>query len=142
MAGWSDIVSGVVSGLGDTAIKIRQAITGIDSTKQAELAALAANLEAQAEKAKTDLLAGQLEINKSEAANLNIFVAGWRPFIGWICGGIFAYNYILRPLITLIPGVPVLPILDMAEITPVLLGMLGLAAARTVEKINNSASKH
>lgn len=141
MAGWSDIVSGVVSGLGDTALKIRQAITGIDSSKQAELATLAANLEAQARKAETDLLAGQLEINKAEASNARFFVSGWRPFIGWTCGGIFAYNYILRPLLSLIPGV-VLPILDMAEITPVLLGMLGLAAARTVEKINGAAGRH
>lgn len=141
MAGWSDIVSGVVSGLGDTAIKIRQAITGIDSTKQAELATLAANLEAQARKAETDLLAAQIGVNNSEAASKNNFVAGWRPFIGWTCGAIFAYNYIMRPMLSLIPGV-VLPILDMAEITPVLVGMLGLAAARTVEKINGAAGKH
>lgn len=142
MAGWSDIVSGFVSGLGDTAVKIRTAITGIDATKQAELAALAANLEAQARKAETDLLAGQTEINKAEAGSVNIFVAGWRPFIGWTCGAIFAYNYIIRPMIILIPGVPSLPLMDMAEITPVLLGMLGLAAARTVEKINSSAGRH
>jgi len=142
MAGWSDIVAGFVSGLGDTAVKIRTAITGIDATKQAELAALAANLEAQAKKAETDLLAAQIDVNKIEASNANIFISGWRPFIGWTCGAIFAYNYILRPILLIIPGIPALPLMDMGEISPVLMGMLGLAAARTVEKINRAAGRH
>src|SRR5690349_1351153 len=39
----------------------------------------------------------QLEVNKAEAAHNSIFVAGWRPFIGWVCGAAFAYTFVLQP---------------------------------------------
>ncbi|MFN9108527.1 MAG: holin family protein, partial [Bacteroidota bacterium] len=43
--------------------------------------------------------AAQTEINKQEAAHADRFVAGWRPFIGWVCGVAFAYHFILQPLL-------------------------------------------
>lgn len=142
MAGWTDIVAGVVSGLGDTAVKIRTSITGVSPDAQAKLTELAANLEAQAKKAETDLLAAQVDVNKVEAASASRFVAGWRPFIGWECGVIFLYNYILRDLLLMIPGMPQLPMLNMGEIAPVLIGMLGLAGARTYEKLKSASGNH
>jgi len=45
------------------------------------------------------LLTGQLEINKVEASHKSIFVAGWRPFCGWICGFALMYNFILSPFL-------------------------------------------
>ena len=42
---------------------------------------------------------GQVEINKLEAQNSQIFVAGWRPFIGWVCGAALLYTYVLSPFI-------------------------------------------
>jgi len=86
--------------------------------------------------AKIDL--AQLEVNKEEARSRNIFVAGWRPFVGWTCGMALAYTYVLQPI--LIFGLAHfgywvdLPPLDMSTMMPVLLGMLGLGGLRSFEK--------
>lgn len=99
-----------------------------------ELAALDADLK---------LALGQMEINREEASSTDWFRAGWRPFIGWCCGGAFAFNFMLIPLLvtlTSINGTPVvLEPLDMTEMMPVLLGMLGLGGFRTYERIKNKA---
>ena len=86
--------------------------------------------------AKIDL--AQLGINKIEAAHRSIFVAGWRPFIGWTCGAALCYTYVLQPIIIFImiqTGQLVsLPEMDLAAMMPVLMGMLGLGGLRTFEK--------
>ena len=80
----------------------------------------------------------QLEINKQEAAHRNIFVAGWRPFIGWSCGFAMCYAYIIQPITVFIlaqtGNLVNLPTLDLSEMMPVLLGMLGLGGLRSFEK--------
>lgn len=95
-----------------------------------DLALLAAN---------TDLAKGQQDINKVEAASDSLFVAGWRPFIGWTCGAAFAYKFVLAPagaFAMAVAGHPIdLPVLDFTEMSTILLGMLGLGAMRTAEKI-------
>ena len=89
--------------------------------------------------AETDLLKGQLEINKVEAGSSSLFVSGWRPFIGWVCGGGVAFQIIFAPLCEW--GAELLgysikfPPLDTATLSTVLLGMLGLGTMRTVEKV-------
>jgi hypothetical protein len=82
---------------------------------------------------------GQLELNKAEAASQSIFVAGWRPFIGWVCGGAYAYNFVLQPFFVFLImacgiNLPPLPHLDWSELSFVLFGLLGLGAMRTYEK--------
>lgn len=106
-----------------------------------------------ANKAKTELLKleqeislKQLEINKQEASNPSIFVAGARPAILWVCATIFAYTYLIQPLVIFIWAltghpVPALPKLDNSEVMSVLLGMLGLGGLRTFEKLKGVASK-
>ncbi|MDX2074037.1 MAG: holin family protein [Alphaproteobacteria bacterium] len=84
--------------------------------------------------------AAQTDINKTEAASADRFVAGWRPFIGWVCGVAFAYHFVLQPLLAFIiangGGGPVeLPKFDMDALSTVLMGMLGLGGLRTLEKI-------
>ncbi len=87
--------------------------------------------------AKIDL--AQLDINKTEAAHRSIFVAGWRPFIGWTCGVALAYTYVAQPVLTFVlaaAGVVLdLPALDLGAMMPVLMGMLGLGGLRTFEKL-------
>ena len=99
-----------------------------------ELAQLAAN---------TDLAKGQQEVNKAEAGSDSLFVAGWRPFVGWTCGAAFAYKFVLAPFVVLILtaiGNPIqLPVLDFTEMSTILLGMLGLGGLRTVEKVKGVA---
>jgi len=80
----------------------------------------------------------QLEINKQEAAHRNIFVSGWRPFIGWSCGIAMCYAYIIQPITIFVlaqtGNLVTLPTLDLSEMMPVLLGMLGLGGLRSFEK--------
>ncbi len=83
----------------------------------------------------------QGEINKIEAQHRTIFVAGWRPFIGWVCGVALAYNFVLRDLLIWFIGpeqVP--PALQMEHLMTVLIGMLGLGGMRTFEKFNNKSN--
>ena len=86
--------------------------------------------------AKIDL--AQLEVNKTEAAHRSIFVAGWRPFVGWACVVSLAWSYICQPILTFAlvqAGYGVeLPALDMSQMMPVLMGMLGLGGLRSFEK--------
>tara|TARA_R100000234_G_scaffold32620_1_gene19186 strand:- start:4451 stop:4831 length:381 start_codon:yes stop_codon:yes gene_type:complete len=85
----------------------------------------------------------QMEVNKVEAGHTSMFVAGWRPFTGWICASALAYHYILQPLLTFIlysfGNEVVLPTFDMGTLTTVLLGMLGLGGMRSFEKVQRSA---
>lgn len=106
---------------------------------QLELARLQQTGELAALAAETDLAKGQQAINLAEASSENLFVAGWRPFIGWTCGAAFAYHFILQPLLAFLfsaAGHPIqLPVFQMGELSTVLMGMLGLGGLRTFEKI-------
>ena len=99
---------------------------------------LAHDLSTMAERHAQELAKGQLEINKTEAAHKSLFVAGWRPAIGWICGLGMASNFLLIPIanfvLALTGSAVVVPLLDTGEMMPVLMGMLGLGAMRTYEK--------
>lgn len=88
-------------------------------------------------------IAGQLEINKVEAANPSVFVSGWRPFIGWVCGAACAWNWIGLSIAKALAiyfdhPFPMSPA-DLSEMMPVLIGMLGLGGLRTMEKIQGVA---
>jgi len=91
--------------------------------------------------AQVDL--AQLGINKVEAAHRSMFVAGWRPFIGWTCGVALMYTYVLQPI--LVFGLAQsgylidLPKMDLGELMPVLMGMLGLGGLRSWEKVKGVA---
>ena len=89
------------------------------------------------------LATGQMAVNQIEAVNSSLFVSGWRPFIGWICGAAFAYKFVLAPAVAFgltAAGHPVvLPVLDFTEMSTVLLGMLGIGGLRTLEKIKGVA---
>lgn len=81
----------------------------------------------------------QIEVNIQEAQHQSIFVAGWRPFVGWICGLGLAYQAILHNLIEWLSGIygfPVPPAPDSEVLIYVLGGLLGLGALRTYEKRN------
>ena len=102
-------------------------------------AQLAHELATMADRHAQDLALAQIEVNKAEAASGSVFKGGWRPFIGWVCGGAFAYHFVLQPVIVfavLTAGVelPPLPKFDMTSLMTVLMGMLGLGGLRTYEK--------
>lgn len=133
-------IGDIFSGAGTLAKDIRSAITGdISPEKKAELEARALELEAAA-------MSAQAEINKVEASSANLFVAGWRPAVGWICAFGLAYAVILKPFIEFIAGLfgyaGAFPLIAGDILNTTLWGMLGLGAMRTAEKITGSAGKH
>jgi hypothetical protein len=102
-------------------------------------AQLAHELATMADRHAQDLALAQIEVNKAEASSGSLFKGGWRPFIGWVCGGAFAYHFVLQPVIVfavLTAGIdlPPLPEFDMASLMTVMMGMLGLGGLRTYEK--------
>lgn len=99
---------------------------------------LAHEIATMAQRHAHEIAQAQNEVNKAEATHKSIFVAGWRPAIGWVCGlGMFS-NYLLIPVanfvLALYGSEIIVPSLDMADMMPVLLGMLGLGTLRTYEK--------
>jgi hypothetical protein len=103
------------------------------ASEKAKLEMQAALLDAAV---KGDL--GQMEINKAEAAHQSVFVAGWRPAIGWVCAAALAYSYMLVPLVgftlaLLGQPVPRWPVLD-NNLWELMFGMLGMGALRSYDK--------
>jgi hypothetical protein len=103
-------------------------------------------LAIQQELDKTQLLTGQMSTNAAEGASGNMFVAGWRPAVGWICALAFGWMYFVQPMFLFAVAatghpVPSLPHLDIGEMMPILLGMLGLGGLRTYEKVNGITNK-
>lgn len=92
----------------------------------------------------TELKKAQMAINQAEAESNSTFVAGWRPFIGWVCGSAFAYAFVVQPFLTfLLAALNVhtqpLPTVSLDSMMPVLLGMLGLGGMRSFEKYKGVA---
>jgi hypothetical protein len=110
---------------------------------------MAFEISTMAAKQSHEMTMAQLEVNKQEAAHKSLFVAGWRPFIGWSCGLSMASNFLLFPLVNM--GLSIfqvldhagqlvqVPMIDLTVMMPVLLGMLGLGALRTAEKVKGVA---
>lgn len=127
-----DLLIGPVTGLLDKFIE--------DKDQKAKLAHEIATL---AEKQAHESLMGQLEINKEEAKHRSVFIAGWRPFVGWTCGLALLYHYLIQPILIFAftaYGITIdLPEFDMASLLTVLMGMLGLGGLRTFEKFKGVA---
>lgn len=109
------------------------------NAREAAAAQIAAQVHAQT--------MAQIEVNKVEAASASLFVAGWRPFIGWTCGVAYGYSFVLQPALVFLAALfhwPLdkaqLPILEMGELGVMLFGMLGLAGYRTYEKVAHTKS--
>ena len=92
----------------------------------------------------------QIEVNKEEAKNASLFVSGWRPFIGWVCGIALFLYYI--PLFVIGMGLWVWacieakglvprPDLGIMEVLGLVTSLLGMGAIRMMEKIKGVASK-
>lgn len=111
-----------------------------DADKRLEVDYQLAELADKAEARENELLQGQIEVNKIEAGSSNLFVAGWRPFIGWVCGGSLAYTWMMAPIGKQIFKLTELPIIDPSQIYPIVLAMLGVAGMRTYEKSKGVAT--
>lgn len=129
-------VKGLLEGFGTFAKDMRTVITGeISPEKKAEIQSKLLELEFASTKLQTD-------INLEEAKNPNVFVSGWRPFVGWICGLGLAYATIIQPFMTwwaklyhpdFLP-----PAFDATTLMTTLGALLGLGGLRTFEKYSGT----
>lgn len=145
MVGIDDIVSAVSDVAGklidrlwpDPAQAAAAKLELLKMQQTGELAQLAAD---------TDLAKGQLAVDQAEATSTNIFVAGWRPFIGWVCGSGLAFQFLANPLLTwgaeLFGKNVAVPSLDIGTLMTLLFGMLGLGYMRTQEKLAGKAGNN
>lgn len=116
-----------------------------DANKRAEEMRKLKELEQKGDLAELEAhvksLTGQLEINKIEAAHKSIFVAGWRPFCGWVGGFGLAYIAVVEPIARFVAQVCFeysgdFPVINEDITIQVLFGMLGLGVMRSVDKRN------
>ncbi|WP_299077893.1 holin family protein [uncultured Paraglaciecola sp.] len=124
-------------------IKRAEEIRKLEALKQTgDLAQLSAHVQ---------IMTGQMNINAKEAEHKSIFVAGWRPFIGWVGGFALGYQFVFYPMllwfwqlfavfIDIPAGVKPPPVLDGAELYTIVLGMLGIGAMRSFDKKNGTAT--
>lgn len=137
-------------GLGDRLLSFGEAVINriwpdptVREEHKLKLAELAQNGELQRLAAQTGLLQAQIETNRAEAASSSMFVAGWRPAIGWTCASALAWQFVVAPIgawAASIAGydLPTPPTLD-GMLWELLLGMLGIGFLRTVEKVKGVA---
>ena len=137
-------LSGLLGGGAEAAVNAAEGVANIvDKFVETEEEKKAAELLKARLMMKPSL--AQAEINKIEAAHRSVFVAGWRPFIGWVCGAALAWHFILFDVavwvtVNFFPEVTEIPKLTGTEtLATVLLSLLGLGAFRTVEKLQGRA---
>jgi hypothetical protein len=117
---------------------ISEAIVDPDKKRELELK-IAELKDRENERIHKEML-GQVEINKIEAASGSLFVAGWRPFIGWVGGIALLWSFVLGPAVEYIARlngwIGTMPEFNFEQLITIVLAMLGVSASRTVEKIN------
>jgi len=132
-----------LSDIGGVLTSAREAITGERIKDPTEMA----KIDMQLQQLENALITGQLKVNEAEASNPHIFVAGWRPAIGWVGALALAYQFIVYPLITWawvaygnsIGTAP--PMINASALYPIILGMLGIGGLRSLDKFNKTDTK-
>lgn len=90
-------------------------------------------------------ISDQIAVNLQEAKSDKLWVSGWRPFVGWVCGSALAWQFVIQPFLVFFIAwyewqLPPLPALDTGSLMALLMGMLGLGGMRTYEKLNGAQS--
>ena len=119
----------------------------VDKDKKLQINLELAKLADQAQARLDAQIAAQIEVNKVEAASSSKFVAGWRPFVGWVGGFSLAYAAIAEPIMRFVASTifgykGLFPVLDTDITLQVLMGMLGLGAMRSYEKKNGVSTNN
>lgn len=127
-------IGSVIEGVG----KVAEHFVTTDKEKMA--------LELESRKIDQQNAMAQIDVNKMEAQSGSLFVSGWRPFVGWVCGFALFYVAILDPLARFVAEVIYnytgkFPEIDTTITMQVLFGLLGLGGMRTYEKAKGVAAK-
>jgi len=133
-----------LSDIGNVITGIREAITGEKIKDPVEMA----KVQLQLEELDKAIQKGQLSINREEARNPNIFVAGWRPFIGWVGGISLTYQFVIYPLMIWAwalwgpSDVTAPPPLDASVLFTIVISMLGVGTMRSYDKLKGTDTKN
>lgn len=137
MAGLDPITS--IINLGNTLVDRLLPDKAQNDAAKAELTKLIVSGEIQQ-------IAGQIQIDAVEASSNSVFVAGWRPFVGWICGLGFGYQFVIQPFLTFLVKLHnpnfTAPLLDVSTLSELLMALLGMGALRTVDKVKGVDNGH
>jgi hypothetical protein len=110
----------------------------VDKDKKNELNVRLQELADKADDRFHQELMGQIEVNKVEAAHASIFVAGWRPAVGWISAVGLGWQFVLSPFAETVARwsgwTGTMPVVDTESLMMLVLGMLGIGAQRSFEK--------
>jgi len=117
----------------------------VDKDKKKELEYKVQELLDKADARYHEQMMGQIEVNKQEAAHASIFVAGWRPAIGWISAAGIGYTFVLAPFIEFISRSVfgydgVMPMPDTGQLMALVTAMLGVAGLRSFDKVKETAA--
>lgn len=134
-----DIVGGSITDGVAKIISLFKVDPNVALQHQTELEKINADMQSKVLDSITQMSLAQSATNTAEANNKNIFVAGWRPFIGWVCGFALATDLIVGPWCTFIAALfhksVTFPPIDIGSLMGLLIPMLGLGAMRTYEKV-------
>ncbi len=134
-----EILGGLTSPISDLISEVV-----VDKDKARELNVRIQELADKADERYHEELMGQIETNQIEAQHASIFVAGWRPFIGWTSGVGIAYTFVLAPFIEFIARasgyVGEMPMPDMGQLMTLVLAMLGVGAMRSYDKAHGTSA--
>lgn len=133
------IIDELVGGVKDV---VSEVVVDKDKRNQinADLERMRLDYKDKAEARETEVRVAQIELNKQEAQHSSIFVAGWRPFVGWVSGVGLAYGVLIEPFFSWTARVVFEYAGNFPEIDPTVLifalgGMLGIGSMRTIEKV-------
>jgi hypothetical protein len=130
--------------IGDIISAVKDVVSEVvvDKDKRDELNYRLQELADKADERNFELQMGQIEINKVEAASTNWFVAGWRPFIGWVSGFGVAWTFVLAPFAEFVAKlagwVGTMPTLDVGQLMVLVTSMLGLGVLRSYDKVKGT----
>jgi len=130
MGFWANLISG---GIGETVKGVADVVDKFVETDDEKRAfeVVMARMAQEPNKA-------QIELNKIGAASRSVFVAGWRPAVGWVCAIGLSFTFLINPILQWLTGEPG-PTLPTDVILELVLGMLGLGGLRTAEKLAGRA---
>lgn len=113
---------------------------------QAELEKISSDMQMKVLDGVAQMSVAQTDVNKVEAASPKLFIAGWRPAVGWVCASGLGFQFVFGPILTWIAalaGHPVVfPPLDMGTLLTLLGGLLGIGGMRTYEKVLGVVGQH